>query len=77
MVLATDERTVHAWACGEGNILHYVYVPDELRNKGCARRVITELLGEYADRINTTHMWPGKAHARFCFTPHLLMKDAA
>lgn len=74
--LASDELTVHAWACGESATLHYVYVPPELRGNGLARRVISALLGSYAERINVTHEWP-RASARFRYTPHLLLREAA
>lgn len=74
--LATDERTVHAWACGDGETLHYVYVPPELRGHGLARRCITELFGRHPDRINVTHEWP-RASSRFRYTPHLIQRTAA
>ena len=76
IVLATDERTVHAWACGDGDLLHYVYVPPVLRGHGLASRAISALFGEYPDRINVTHAWP-RASARFRFTPHLLTRNVA
>ena len=78
VVLATDDRTVHAWACADTYegvrkwspdgefplLLHYAYVPPELRGNGLARRLITELLGEYPDRIHVTHEWP-RVSSRF------------
>ena len=67
--LATDERTVHAWACASGETLHYVYVPPELRGEGLARRCITLVLGDYPEHINVTHVWP-RASKRFRYTPH-------
>lgn len=75
VVLATDERTVHAWACGEGETLHYVYVPPELRGHRLARRVITALFGDYPERIHVTHEWP-RASARFRFAPYRLRNAA-
>jgi GNAT superfamily N-acetyltransferase len=69
VVLATNDITVHAWAAATGDVLHYVYVPPALRGHGLARRLITALLGRYADAIQTTHPWPGQ-RARFLFTPH-------
>ncbi len=73
--LASDDLTVHAWACGESGTLHYVYVPPELRGNGLARRVITAVLGSYPERINTTHEWP-RPSSRFRYTPHLLREAA-
>ncbi len=74
--LASDELTVHAWACGVAGTLHYVYVPPELRGNGLARRVITAAVGGYPEHINVTHEWP-RASSRFRYTPHLLLKEAA
>lgn len=76
VVLAT-EHTVHAWACGEGeNVLHYAYVPPELREQGFARRLITALFGGYPERIHVTHKWPFES-ARYCLTKHRLLERAA
>lgn len=71
-------KTVHAWVAGEagGRILHYVYVPPELRRQGVAKRAITALFGTYPDRIDTTHDWPlPDRSGRFRYLPDL--KDAA
>ncbi len=75
LVLANN-KTVHAWACGEAGLLHYVYVPPELRGHGLARDAITQLLGEYPEHVNVTHPWPRES-ARFRYTPHLLFRSAA
>ncbi len=69
--LASDELTVHAWACGIAGTLHYVYVPPELRGNGLARRVITAAVGGYPEHINVTHKWPRES-ARFRYAPSLL-----
>lgn len=68
VVLGTNDGTVHAWACGEGPTLHYVYVPPELRGRGVARRVITALLDGYPDHADCSHPWPCRdgAHAPRC-----------
>lgn len=58
IVLATDDRTVHAWACAEDGTLHFVYVPEELRGRGLGAKVIALALGEYPQRIQITHPWP-------------------
>lgn len=59
VIVFANGRTVHAWACGEGaNILHYAYVPPELRKNGFLRKLVTSLFGEYPDCIRTTHPWP-------------------
>jgi GNAT superfamily N-acetyltransferase len=76
VTLATDERTVHAWACADDDLLHYVYVPPDLRGFGLAKRVITAVLGDYPARINVTHAWPRES-SRFRFTPHLRKRIAA
>jgi GNAT superfamily N-acetyltransferase len=78
MVLASDEaaRTLHAWAAGVGDALHYVYVPPELRGHGLARRCITALLGSYPKHIDVTHPWPRES-ARYRWQPYPLQRSAA
>ncbi len=77
VVVLANGRTVHAWAAGHSSdVLHYVYVPPELRGNGLARQVITELLGSYPDRIYVTHDWPRES-SRFRYLPHLISKVAA
>lgn len=75
LVLAKD-AVVHAWACGDVGLLHYVYVPPELRGHGLARRLITELLGDYPKHVNVTHPWPRES-SRFRHVPGLLFRSAA
>lgn len=75
VVLASD-RTVHAWACGDVDTLHYVYVPPELRGHGLARRVITALFGELPEHVHVTHPWP-RPSPRFRYVPHLILRSAA
>ncbi len=81
LVLASDEaaRTLHAWAAGVGDVLHYVYVPPELRGHDLARRVMTAVLGGYPDRITVSHPWPTiragsvrRQHRRFRWSPYYL-----
>ncbi len=76
LVLASDERTVHAWACGGHDTLDYCYVPPELRRSGFARDVITRLFGHYPDHIDVTHPWP-RSSTRFRYRPHLIHREAA
>ncbi|HYE92348.1 MAG TPA: hypothetical protein VEA38_15065 [Terriglobales bacterium] len=63
MVLCSEdsERTLHAWASGTADALHYVYVPPELRGHGFARRVITATLGAYPTALAVSHPWPRKS----------------
>lgn len=67
-IVLAEGPTVHAWACGGERVLHFVYVPHMLRGHGLGRRVVTELLGAYPDRIEVTHAWP-YASERYQFTP--------
>lgn len=73
-IVLAEGATVHAWACGAEDALHYVYVPPDLRGFGLAARLIALVLGSYAERINVTHPWP-RASARFRYTPHLLHRE--
>lgn len=50
--------TIHGWACGTEGLLHYVYVPRELRCLGVGRELISRVVGGYPDRIEVTHRWP-------------------
>lgn len=74
VVVLARERTVHAWACGDEDALHFVYIPIHLRGFGLAKRVLTELLGGYPERINVTHPWPRES-SRFRYTPHLIVRE--
>ena len=71
-VLVTG-NAIHAWAAGTSSLVHYAYVPPELRREGLARRCITALLGGYPERIAITTAWPF-ASARYCLQP---MRTAA
>jgi hypothetical protein len=76
LVLASDDITVHAWACGGHDVLHFAYCPPELRGCGFARDAITRLFGHYPDRIDCSHKWPRES-TRFRYRPHLLFREAA
>ncbi len=58
VVLATNDLAVHGWAAGSEGVLHFAYVPPELRGAGLAARAIATLLGEYPGEIRTSHPWP-------------------
>lgn len=58
IVLATNDITVHAWAAASDGVLHFAYVPPELRRKGMASKAIALALGEYPFDIRTSHLWP-------------------
>lgn len=75
-IVLAEGPTVHAWACGTEDALHYVYVPPELRGHGLAAKTIALVLSSYAERINVTHEWP-RASRRFVFKPHLTLREAA
>lgn len=78
VVLATDTaaRTLHAWAAATGDVLHYAYVPPELRSLGLARQAITAVLGGYPEHIAITHAWPFES-TRFRRQAHPLLRHAA
>ena len=78
VVMASDgaARTLHAWACATGDVLHYAYVPPELRHEGLARQAITAVLGSYPEHVATSHAWPFES-ARFRRQDHHLLRQAA
>lgn len=82
VVLGSASGAVHAWACGRAGLLHYAYTAPEVRGHGFARKLITEILGEYPERIWVTHRWRNRP--RFLFSHRgadalyaLLRKEAA
>ena len=77
VVIGGAGSTVHAWAAGEDDVLHFVYVPPELRNKGFARRAITALFGQYAEHISTSHPWPRPSRRFRYHRDALLRREAA
>lgn len=50
---------IHAYAVASTDgVLHFAYVPPELRGQGLARQVISAVLGGYPERITVSHPWP-------------------
>lgn len=49
------ESTIHGYVCGGPGLLHYVYVPFELRQQGLARWMVARVCGE---KLTMTHFWP-------------------
>lgn len=78
VVLASGQgdSALHGWACATGDVLHYAYVPPELRRAGLARQCITAVLGGYPGHIAITHAWPFES-ARFRRQAHPLLRTAA
>jgi hypothetical protein len=69
-----NDDTLHAWACGRPPaLLHYAYVPPELRRDGLATRLIAHLLGGVREQIDATHQWPFLG-PRFRFNPYPLTR---
>lgn len=67
VLCAADEpSTLHGWACSEDHVLHYVYVPLELRKQGFARLLIPD-----APLVLVSHKWPFESR-RFVFNPYLV-----
>lgn len=65
-----DDFTVHAYVVGSPGVLHYVYVPPDLRGKGIARALIRHVCGhtyEYG------RPWPFKKEpSGGTYNPYLL-----
>lgn len=65
-------ETIHGWVCGEEGVLHYVYVPAELRRRGIGRALVLALAGE---RGVVTHRPPSsKALSGFVYNPFALAR---
>ncbi len=68
LCIATDERTVHAWAAGHGDVLHFAYVAPELRCNGMARLLLREMFGERGPAL-LSHDAPKRLAPRAHFNP--------
>lgn len=71
LCIATDERTVHAWAAGHDDVLHFVYVAPELRRQGFARLLIRQMFGERGPSL-LSHDAPKRLAPRAHFNPYLV-----
>lgn len=76
LCIATDERTVHAWCSGLGDVLHFVYVAPELRRGGLARMLLAEMFGAAGPRV-VTHETPRGLAPRAKLNPYLLASQLA
>lgn len=73
-VLIREGKDVpHAWACGrEPNVLHFAYVPFDLRGNGLGREVINACLEGYPKMIwVTSSPLAIRNHARFVYNPFI------
>lgn len=70
VMLCSEEHssTLLGWACGNHDVLHYVYVRPELRAMGVGRQLIERVMGRYPKPIQVTHRWPWKSE-RFVYEP--------
>lgn len=72
-VVATREgnNTIHAWACGRApNLLHFAYVPANLRGRGIGRAVISGVLDGYPNTIFVTSSPLSlRHHSRYIYNP--------
>jgi GNAT superfamily N-acetyltransferase len=65
-------NTIHGWACGEAGVLHYVYVPADLRGRGIGGELVRAVCGE---RGVITHQPPRtRALAGFVYNPFALFR---
>lgn len=70
IVTSEDGFTVHAWVAGVPGVLHYVYVPPDLRGKGIARALIRHVCGH---TFQYGRPWPfKKAPSGGTYNPYLL-----
>lgn len=71
LCVASDERTVHAWAAGHGDVLHFVYTAPELRRQGLARFLLREMFGAKGPGL-LTHDAPRRLAPRAYLNPYLI-----
>ena len=46
LVASTSPKTIHAWVCATPGVLHYVYVPRDLRGNKIGRHLVAAVAGE-------------------------------
>lgn len=68
-VLGRGGSEVHAWVCAEPGLVHYVYVPAELRRLGFAKALVRAVAGERGEH---THRRPSglSGFGGFTFNPY-------
>lgn len=68
-ILYRNGTEIHGWVCGEPGLLHYVYVPVELRRRGAARAMVSALCG--AEGEHTHRRMPGlQGFASWRYNPY-------
>lgn len=67
-----EEDAIHAWICASDSVLHYIYVPPDLRGRGIAKMLISYVFSDYPEYIRTTHIWPHMTK-RFYYDPYILV----
>ena len=65
---AVVSRTIYAWACSLGEVLHYVYVVPELRERGAAQLLLGHM-NLWRDTVECSHRWT-KPNRRFLWNPY-------
>lgn len=69
LCIATDERTVHAWAAGHGDTLLFAYTAPELRRQGMASLLLREMFGLKGPAL-LAHAAPKGLAPRAHYNPH-------
>lgn len=70
-----DDHTILGWCCASEDVLHYVYVPKNLRGEGLAKALIAHAVQGSPDPLFVSHKWPF-ASRRYQFNPYLAAVDA-
>lgn len=72
-VLTTDGSSIHGWVCGKMGLLHYVYVPTELRGNGFGSKMVLSLTGVGPD-YTRENRWI-KQKVKGTFNPYRLQES--
>lgn len=62
----------HGWACAGDGMLHWAYVPFNLRGVGLGRAIITRVLGGYPSRIYVTSPIDRRRSGRVVYNPYAM-----
>jgi hypothetical protein len=68
-VLTSDGDSIHGWCCGKPGLLHYAYVPPELRGSGIGGLMVRAVCGPDVTYTRDS-LWCRKMYTNSKFNPY-------
>lgn len=68
-VLTSDGDSIHGWCCGSAGLLHYAYVPPELRGSGIGQLMVRFVCGPEVTYTRDS-IWCRKMYTSNNFNPY-------